>query len=421
MNTSSRPPLSLKRKLFFSAVSFLLFLLLVEGAARLWEASHPRAGIAFRQLFQRDRLLLWRLKPHADFHGLVCNAQGFRGADFVMRKPPGTIRIACVGDSCTFGGSYEPGADYPARLEAALNASATDGKRFQVYNFSGHGYTSHQGRILFQEDVLPCHPDAAIVYYGPNDYLYAAYLSDASAPLLPPWFVSMDNLFWHAASYRLVMSRSGEWRPRSLPENANAENFRDLLPRRVSPDQYADNLAAIARMARTHNVKLVLLDFRMRPEIPFMLNQIPSYDATRRQVRWFHPRPAEAGEPIARGQLDQVDPGALQADLQACPDYAAGYYARAWLAARAGRVADASADYARAAALDYDRRWIEAYRAALHRVGERYGVPVLAADEWLPSGRDGWRYFYDERHLTEEGDRLLGETLASQLRDHYGW
>ncbi|MBE7560625.1 hypothetical protein HS125_17495 [bacterium] len=422
MSQTARPSLTLKRKLLFACISFLLFLLVVEGVARLWELRGRTDRIGFRQLFQRDARLMWRIRPYADFHGLIVNAQGHRGVDFTRDKPPGATRIACVGDSCTFGGSYRPGADYPAQLEAALNRSAGDGRRFQVYNFSGHGYSSHQGRILFEEALL-YRPDVAIVYFGPNDYLFASHLSDASAPVLPTWFVRMDNFLWHSAGYRLLVSRSREWPVRALPPGADETNFREYLPRRVSSEEYRENLAAMARRAKEEGVRLIFLDISLRPEIPLMLNQIPIYDATSRVVHWYAARPEEgsktdrlpAGEAIALGRLDEVEPDELERMLSACPDFAAGYYARAWLSERAGRIADASADFARAADLDFDRRVIEEYRRALRAVGQEFGAPVLSPAEWMPAGREAWRYFHDERHLTEEGDRKLGEWLAAKL------
>ena len=46
--------------------------------------------------------------------GFGINALGFRGPEIALRKPPGTCRIVCLGDSTTFGIWNEAFMDVPA-------------------------------------------------------------------------------------------------------------------------------------------------------------------------------------------------------------------------------------------------------------------------------------------------------------------
>src|SRR4051812_32852496 len=48
------------------------------------------------------------------------NADGFRGDDMSSVPPPSTVRIACIGDSWTFGMPVRQDQTYPSRLGAWL-------------------------------------------------------------------------------------------------------------------------------------------------------------------------------------------------------------------------------------------------------------------------------------------------------------
>jgi hypothetical protein len=47
------------------------------------------------------------------------NSLGMRDAEFPRRKPPGVVRILCMGDSTTFGMSERLEDSWPKALERA--------------------------------------------------------------------------------------------------------------------------------------------------------------------------------------------------------------------------------------------------------------------------------------------------------------
>lgn len=96
------------------------------------------------------------------------NAQGFRGDDFSLEKKPGTYRIACLGDSFTFGHGVRQEETFPSQLEKILNAETRDGI-FEVFNFGVGGYNTEQEAILLEEKVLSYDPDLVILQYLLND------------------------------------------------------------------------------------------------------------------------------------------------------------------------------------------------------------------------------------------------------------
>src|SRR5262249_27006680 len=86
----------------------------------------------------------------------------------------GTVRIACLGDSWTFGMPVSEEQTYPSRLRIALHA-AVPGRSFDVENFGVLGYSSFQGLEVLKSRVLDLHPDIVVIGFGMNDSEIAGY------------------------------------------------------------------------------------------------------------------------------------------------------------------------------------------------------------------------------------------------------
>ena len=82
-------------------------------------------------------------------------------------KPPGTIRIACLGGSTTEDG-------YPAMLEEYLNR-AREGRRFQVFNFGIGWWSSVHTMLNFVLNVRDFHPDFVVIHDNCNDDKYRGF------------------------------------------------------------------------------------------------------------------------------------------------------------------------------------------------------------------------------------------------------
>jgi len=97
------------------------------------------------------------------------NSLGFRGAEVSFEKPPGTIRIVCMGESSTYGSGIPDNAQtYPARLEAHL-CSANPGQAIEVVNGAVEGFTTAENVLRALFDVVPLRPDLVVYYYTHND------------------------------------------------------------------------------------------------------------------------------------------------------------------------------------------------------------------------------------------------------------
>ncbi|GEM_PF-3113450 len=212
------PPLSRKKKILFALLFTLLPLLLLEAGLRLsgaefgWEVEAP---LARRQLeayvgrsemwsdedllqanfsiYVDDRTRLWRLEgdldveignflvPH-DLRGIrtfavKTNEQGFRGP-----LPPAAGKrktVLCLGDSHTFGWGLEEEETFPARLQRLLDGEEPD--RYAVANAGQPGYSSFQGRVLWEEGGRDLAPAYVVLAFGFNDGLKAPIADEDAA------------------------------------------------------------------------------------------------------------------------------------------------------------------------------------------------------------------------------------------------
>ena len=109
-----RPRSTLKHKLPGLALtvalalgSIALALLLTEGVLR---------AVHFSRRFEQSLSKVWpwlvadpivgfKNQPGhvSEYYGFRINSLGFRGDEIEVRKPTGTVRVACLGDSTTFG------------------------------------------------------------------------------------------------------------------------------------------------------------------------------------------------------------------------------------------------------------------------------------------------------------------------------
>ena len=105
------------------------------------------------------------------------NAQGVRRATDIRAKQPGTVRIACFGDSCTFGfgvpwifGNHPDPAEKPYAdlLEVSLSA-AFPGRKIEVLNLGVPGYTSTNGVVSIRRALAEFQPDIVTAAFLTND------------------------------------------------------------------------------------------------------------------------------------------------------------------------------------------------------------------------------------------------------------
>lgn len=318
----TRNEIPAKRRLAYVTliyVSFLLLLAAIEVGTRLMmshvssldlfvSTSQQKAQVAdaaHAGIFEGDPLLLWRLKPkldHAvwDFTVVSTNAQHLRSEEpsrVFGPKPPGTIRIVCLGDSVTFGfrvpvvwpdkpTEYDRGwLPYPMLLEKELRA-ANPGRNIEVITMAVPGYTSHQGLAWLRRDIDWLNPNLLTVSFGWNDASFSdapdreAIRTDWSA-FAGRWLIDHSQAFAHATRWlRARQAREAQ---------ANPPAPRPRPAARVSRVEYLNNMLKIEQLGREHGAAVIVIAAPYRdhspeaPEADLMLQYREALGSTMRQ------------------------------------------------------------------------------------------------------------------------------------------
>lgn len=114
----------------------------------------------------KNKILVYSMKPGKNnwFYGtdIVINKQGFRDVDFDTKKD--TIKIMCLGDSTTFGGTVDTNSLYTNVLSRLLN------KKYSVYNLGVDGYNTIQEAENLRINGIRYKPDIVLVTFCLNDF-----------------------------------------------------------------------------------------------------------------------------------------------------------------------------------------------------------------------------------------------------------
>jgi lysophospholipase L1-like esterase len=232
--------------------------------------------------------LLRRFLPTlpAEFDGnptwtISLDSRGYRNDELPVAKPAGTMRIACVGDSWTFGMNVDQDRSYPSRLLHYLRTSS--GRSIDLVNFGVLGYSSFQGRQLMESRVFDFQPDVVAIGFGMNDSEVAGYRDrDIVGSGGPPITATrVKDALTGLESYQLLkyFAHTLKFRPKSigdfLREHANdrgsgSVDYDAIEPwTRVSPHDYEENLRAMIGRARERGAAVVLLDNELWDGSPY--------------------------------------------------------------------------------------------------------------------------------------------------------
>ncbi|HVS10587.1 MAG TPA: GDSL-type esterase/lipase family protein [Planctomycetota bacterium] len=181
----------------FACAALLMGLGLAEGLARWrWPGVEPRPethGVLLRR--SDDPRLRTELIPLAeeklifrDAQGRSrevlhrVNSQGWRGPERSEARTEGLLRIACLGDSHTFGHGVQDGETWPAVLERELGAR---GVRSEALNFGVGGFDTEQELRLLETRALAFAPDLVLLEVFANDALFPDFDYAKLAPRTP--------------------------------------------------------------------------------------------------------------------------------------------------------------------------------------------------------------------------------------------
>ncbi len=274
---------TLIRSIIFRAAAIalaLLFVLCIEFGLRLIAPELSGEGDRIRVLAKKaenrkhsvikqpDPDLLWKLVPGSPlFENETLNQQGFRGSDFAETKPPGTFRIAILGDSRSFGfGIREYRKTFAYQLEQFLNTQDSS-RHTEVINLAVIGYSSFQGKRLLEKLGTTLDPDLLIVWFGFNDILYY-HITDSDAGNRSPIPAQLSNLLSRSYIFLMLQKVKRE----RFPGPTGIIQADQPIVRRVPPTDFRKNLQEIVHHALTVELPVIFMTSPVREGIPMVLN-----------------------------------------------------------------------------------------------------------------------------------------------------
>jgi lysophospholipase L1-like esterase len=221
---------------------------------------------------------------------IALNGDGFRSPPLSLSKPEGAIRIACLGDSWTFGMNVNQEQTYPSRLAEMLHERHPD-TPVEVMNFGVLGYSSFQGLQLLKQRVLDMNPDAVLIGFGMNDSVVEGYRDrDMVASGATSWRDTVKSWIGPGELYKLLRylalairfqpaSISQALQPDPAPANDGTGSDSPSSTRddydgvgewtRVSPEDYEANIREMIALAREREARVVLLDNELWEGSPY--------------------------------------------------------------------------------------------------------------------------------------------------------
>ncbi len=194
----ARPaPAEWRSRLALLAASLVLAAMLAELGLRL-------AGYSFPVLFRSDAELGTVLVPlaegrwrHEGASHVRINREGWRDRDHAVAKPPGTVRIAVLGDSFTEALSVEQEEAFWAVMERDLDrALAAKRRHAEVLAFGVNGYNPAQELLVLRQRVWR---------YAPDVVLLAVFTGNDVRDSVPALAPDQERPFFHLRDGQLIL------------------------------------------------------------------------------------------------------------------------------------------------------------------------------------------------------------------------
>ncbi|MEK7254786.1 MAG: SGNH/GDSL hydrolase family protein [Bacteroidota bacterium] len=120
-----------------------------------------------------NQFVWYELKPNLNasfkLNPLHTNSRGLRDKEYALKKPPGTYRIAVIGDSFVFGDGVEIEETFHSIAEEKLNM-LSDSINFEFLNFGLGGYDLLNYLGVIENKALAYKPDLILIgFCGNND------------------------------------------------------------------------------------------------------------------------------------------------------------------------------------------------------------------------------------------------------------
>ena len=164
---------------------------------------------------QPDDRIGWRFTPGHDYwhfkendHPIsgTINRMGWRDVERTREKPPGTLRVAVIGDSFVEALQVELDSTFCRIAERDLTERL--GRPVEVMNFGRSGTTTSEQLLILESDVLPCDPDIVTLLFVPDNDIADIAPATALDPMRPFYrersdgTLELDTSFSQTRSFR---------------------------------------------------------------------------------------------------------------------------------------------------------------------------------------------------------------------------
>ncbi|HPQ20154.1 MAG TPA: GDSL-type esterase/lipase family protein, partial [bacterium] len=178
------------------------------------------------------------------------NSAGFRSNyEYTELKDSDVFRIACIGNSITFGYRRKVNETFTTILEEILNNRKIKNYKFEVYNFGVPGYTSHQGLVVLKRYVIKYKPDVVIISFGINDERHVV-VPDKEQKIKITILSNIEKYVQKFFTYQLLV--------RFYYLAAEKQFAKKQLVSRVSIADYKKNLEEMINICNEKNIKVIL-------------------------------------------------------------------------------------------------------------------------------------------------------------------
>jgi hypothetical protein len=160
-----------KKRLLAVALASTLALIFIELTLRV-------LGVSFQDFYKADPVRGFAHRPGArgwfrreGRQYIVINREGFRDREHPAAKPPGSFRIALLGDSFTEALQVRLEDTFGAVLERELaRCPGFRGRNVEVFNFGVSNYGTAQELLTLRERVWRVEPDLVLLaFFSGND------------------------------------------------------------------------------------------------------------------------------------------------------------------------------------------------------------------------------------------------------------
>jgi lysophospholipase L1-like esterase len=283
----------LAKRSFFVLVALVISLSLLElGSFLIWRgmvSTHTQKNVQALYSMGQAQVskvpnTFWHheLNPYHQAYVDQLNAEGTKGKDFPLPKPPGEFRILCVGDSTVEGTGVQPDETFPYFLEAFLNKEADrwpDYENVRVINAGVGSHNSAFNLAYLAFRLIHFEPDTVVIKSSYNDYLpycVPGMRYDYTHVFPNPYHLVRPSAYWSLAKHShflkiagIVMFRDEIAIPfKDFSGSLTREQFEEM---EYSANEskffvYAENIRSMILLCKGRGIRVVLVDQPTSPD-----------------------------------------------------------------------------------------------------------------------------------------------------------